>query len=104
MRFLDFSRSEFCNSATYKNILHSSQNSKISNSKQIATYVQGNGFAHDTVPISTKIISVICDTSNYFARIVKSSDGTQWAFQIVDYTGTPASSGLNFVLTYYYNA
>ena len=81
-----------------------SQISNIAKSKQIATYVQGNGFAHDTVPISTKIISVICDTSDYFARIVKSTDGTQWVFQIVKYDGTLAQSGLNFTLTYYYNA
>lgn len=82
----------------------SSQNSKIAKSNQIATFVQGNGFTNFTLPISTKIISVICDTSDYFARIVKSTDGTKWVFQMVKYDGTIAQSGLNFILTYYFNA
>lgn len=80
-----------------------SQISNIAKSNQIATFVQGNGFTDFTLPVTTKIISVICDTPDYFARIVKSTDGTKWVFQMVKYDGTLASSGLNFVLTYYYN-
>ena len=80
-----------------------SQYSDIANSNQVGTYVGGNGFVQYTVPLSTKIISAICDAPNYFVRIMKATDGTKWAFQIVDYNGTPAPSGLTLVLTYYYN-
>lgn len=81
-----------------------SQISNVAKSNQIVTNVQGNGFTAFTLPITTKIISVICDTSDYFARIIKSSDGTKWVFQIVKYDGTLAQTGLNFTLTYYFNA
>lgn len=90
------------NATTADNI--TTQISNIAKSNQIATFVQGNGFTNFTLPITTKIISVICDTSDYFARIVKSSDGTKWVFQMVKYDGTLAQSGANFILTYYFNA
>lgn len=82
----------------------STQISNIAKSNQIATYVQGNGFTDFTLPVATKIISVICDTPDYFARVVKTHDGTKWVFQIAKYDGTLAQTGLNFILTYYFNA
>lgn len=82
----------------------STQISNIAKSNQIATFVQGNGFTDFTLPVTTKIISVICDTSDYYARVVKTHDGTKWVFQIVKYDGTLAQTGLNFILTYYFNA
>lgn len=78
--------------------------SNIAKSNQIATFVRGNGFTDFTLPVTTKIISVICDTSDYYARVVKAHDGTKWVFQIVKYDGTLAQTGLNFILTYYFNA
>lgn len=80
------------------------QISNIAKSNQIATFVRGNGFTDFTLPVTTKIISVICDTSDYYARVFKTHDGTKWVFQIVKYDGTLAQTGLNFILTYYFNA
>lgn len=82
----------------------STQISNIAKSNQIATFVRGNGFTDFTLPVTTKIISVICDTSDYYARVFKTHDGTKWVFQIVKYDGTLAQTGLNFILTYYFNA
>jgi hypothetical protein len=81
----------------------SSQIGDIANSEQISTSVSGNGFTFATVPVSTKIISVVCENPDFFARIVKTTDGTKWVFQVVGYNGTFAPNGTNCTLTYYYN-
>lgn len=75
MRFLDFSRSEFCNSATYKNILHSSQNSKFAYST-LGTGVNILGYTSTeyTAPSDGYVKAGCGATSGAFVTIYMNSE------------------------------
>ena len=77
--------------------------SNLARKETLETHVSGaNGFVSDTILATVNVIGATCDLANHYVNVVRGSNGTVHAFQVVKYDGTFPANLTNVNIAYYY--